>query len=386
MGGWVDMESRYKNIVLVDDDMVNLTMGYDALASDYDVVTVDSGARLFKILDRFVPDLILLDIEMPEMNGYDVIKILKENEETKNIPVIFLTAKSSGDNELKGLSMGAIDYITKPFAPQLLQKRVEVHLLIERQRKELEEQKTELEAQKVELIRFNNNLQEMVEEKTKTVIDLQNAVLHTVAELIESRDGVTGGHIGRTQEYLRVLLEAMMEDPFFRDQLEKWDTWLILQSAQLHDVGKIAIRDSILQKPGKLTEAEYETIKKHVMYGENIIDNIISQTKEHDFLEQARILVSTHHEKWDGSGYPKGLKSDEIPLQGRMMALVDVYDALVSYRPYKGPCSHEEVVGIISEAKGTQFDPDLVDVFLRINEKFKAISHNDGESGLPAAY
>ena len=378
------MESGCKNIILVDDDMVNLTMGYDALASEYDVVTVDSGARLFRILDRFVPDLILLDIEMPEMSGYDVIKLLKDKEETKNIPVIFLTAKSSGDNELKGLSMGAIDYIIKPFAPQLLQKRVEVHMLIERQRKELEEQKTELEAQKVELIRFNNNLQGMVEEKTKTVIDLQNAVLHTVAELIESRDGVTGGHIGRTQEYLKVLLEAMMEDPFFREQLEKWDIWLILQSAQLHDVGKIAIRDSILQKPGKLTDEEYETIKKHVLYGENIIDNIISQTKEHDFLEQARILVSTHHEKWDGSGYPKGLKGQEIPLQGRMMALVDVYDALISDRPYKGPCSHEEVVSVITDAKGTQFDPDLVEVFLNINDKFKAISLNGGRNNLAA--
>ena len=372
------MESRCKSIILVDDDMVNLTMGYDALSSDYDVVTVDSGSRLFRILDRFLPDLILLDIEMPEMNGYDVIRMLKENERTKHIPVIFLTAKSSGDYELKGLSMGAIDYITKPFAPQLLKKRVEVHLLIERQRKELEEQK-------VELIRFNSNLQDMVEAKTKTVIDLQNAVLKTFAELIESRDGVTGGHIGRTQEYLKVLLEAMLEDPYFSGQLKEWDTWLVLQSAQLHDVGKIAIKDSILQKPGKLTEDEYETIKKHVLYGENIIDNIISQTKEHDFLEQARILVSTHHEKWDGSGYPKGLRGQEIPLQGRMMALVDVYDALISARPYKGSCSHEEVVGIIANAKGTQFDPELVDVFLDINEKFKTISLNSGRPSPTAA-
>jgi len=373
------METRCERIILVDDDKVNLSLGYDALASKYDVITVDSGPRLFKIINRFFPDLILLDIEMPEMNGYDVIKKLKETETTKHIPVIFLTAKSSGDHELKGLSMGAIDYITKPFAPQLLLKRIEVHLLVERQRKELEEQKGEL-------IGFNNSLLEMVEAKTRTVIELQNAVMKTFSELIESRDGVTGDHIGRTQEYLSVLLDAMQEHPCFGMQLEHWDRWLTLQSAQLHDVGKIAIKDSILQKPGKLTDGEYETIKKHVLYGEHIIDNIMSQTTEHDFLEQARVLISTHHEKWDGSGYPKGLKGRDIPLQGRVMALVDVYDALISDRPYKGSCTHEEVVEIIAEAKGTQFDPDLVEVFLNVNDKFKAISYRRGKLDLTIAH
>lgn len=361
------MESQRETIMLVDDDKVSLKMGNAVLEAAYDVFTADSAYRMFMLLDRITPDLILLDIRMPDMNGYDTIRRLKEEEKTKNIPVIFLTAKSSADDELQGLSLGAIDYVIKPFSPPLLLKRIEVHLLVERQRKALE-------VQKRELIRFNNSLLEMVEAKTKTVFELQNAVMKTFSELIESRDGVTGDHIGKTQEYLRVLIEEVRKHPSYGGQLESWDTILILQSAQLHDVGKIAIKDDILLKPGKLTSDEHETIKKHVSFGEHIIDNIMSHTKEQEFLEQARILVSTHHERWDGSGYPKGLKKTDIPLLGRMMALVDVYDALISDRPYKKAYAHDEVVKIIADAKGTQFDPELVGVFLEVNEKFKAIS------------
>jgi putative two-component system response regulator len=362
LGDVDDMEPRRETILLCDDDKVNLMMGIDVLEEGYEVITTDSGARMFKMLELITPDLILLDVEMPNLSGYDIITQLKEKEETRNIPVIFLTAKTSGDHELKGLTLGAIDYITKPFAPQLLLKRIEVHLLVERQRKELQ-------VQKEELVKFNNSLREMVTAKTATVIELQNAVMKTFSELIESRDGVTGDHIGRTQDYLRVLIDAMQDHPLYGSQLEEWDTVLILQSAQLHDVGKIAIKDNILQKPGKLTEDEHDTIKLHVSFGETIIDNIMSNTKERVFLEQARILVSTHHER-----YPKGLKGREIPLLGRMMALVDVYDALISERPYKKARAHNEVVRIITNAKGKQFDPELVDIFLEINDKFKAIS------------
>ena len=219
---------------------------------------------------------------------------------------------------------------------------------------------------------------EMVEAKTKTVVELQNAVMNTFSELIESRDGVTGGHIGRTQEYLRILLEEMQTHTLYSQQIKSWDKALLLQSAQLHDVGKIAIRDSILQKPGKLAADEYELIKSHVSFGEKIIDNIMSNTSDQIFLEQAKIMVSTHHEKWDGSGYPKRLKGSEIPLQGRMMAIVDVYDALVSDRPYKKAFSHEEVVGIIAAGKGTQFDPDLVEIFMAANDRFKTITAQGG--------
>ena len=356
-----------ETVLLIDDDIITLKIGNDVLEAKYDVITADSATRMFKLLEIITPDLILLDIEMPEMNGYDTIRQLKGKEETKDIPVIFLTARSSAVDELEGLSSGAIDYIIKPFSPPLLLKRIEVHLLVEHQRKELE-------VQKKELVKFNNSLLEMVEAKTRTVIELQNAVMKTFSELIESRDGVTGDHIGKTQEYLRVLLEAMQQHPLYKNQIESWDTRLIMQSAQLHDVGKIAIKDSILQKPGKLTKEEYETIKMHVSFGEHIIDNIMQQTHERVFLEQAKILISTHHERWDGNGYPKGLKNSEIPLLGRMMALVDVYDALVSDRPYKKAYAHEDVVRTITESAGTHFDPELVSIFLGINDKFEAIS------------
>jgi len=207
------MESRRKSIFFVDDNKVNLTVGHDVLSANYDVLTMNCGAKLLKMLEKHTPELILLDIEMPEMNGYDVIKRVKAKEETKHIPVIFLTARSHGNNELKGLSLGAVDYIVKPFSPQLLIKRIEMHLLIESQKKELE-------AQKQELIKFNSSLLDMVEEKTKTVVELQNAVINVFAELIECRDATTGGHIGRTQEYLRVFLEAVQRHPLYCKEIE----------------------------------------------------------------------------------------------------------------------------------------------------------------------
>jgi len=354
------VSTRRKTIFLVDDDVINLTMGNNTLNGVYDVFTINSGKRLIMMLEKFIPDLILLDIEMPEMNGYETIKILKNNERTKNIPVIFLTARSEGENELRGLSLGAIDYITKPFSPPLLHKRIEIHLLIE--------------SQKQDLIDFNNNLQFMVNERTKTVVELKNAYLKTMAELIECRDYITGGHIERTQYYLSILLYALQRIESYAGLLLTWDIELIVHSAQLHDIGKIAVRDSILQKPGKLSDEEFEEIKQHVLNGEKIIKKIKQNTSDHVFLEQAEILVASHHEKWDGSGYPRGLQAEEIPLQGRMMAIADVYDALVSDRPYRKGMPHNEAVEIISKGRGKHFDPDLVDVFLEISEKFKGVA------------
>ena len=367
-------DTRYK-IVFVDDNVANLTLGRNMLKTFYEVYPAPSAEKLFEILENVVPDLVLLDIEMPEMNGYEVIRRLKGHEETKHIPVIFLTAKNDGENELKGLSLGAIDYIAKPFSIPLLQKRIEVHLLVEDQRKELE-------AQKRELINFNCNLLDMVDAKTKTLVELQNVVISIFAELIESRDDITGGHIGRTREYLRILIEAMQGDSLFYKEIEGWDMMIILQSAPLHDIGKIAIKDSILHKPSRLTEYEYDIVKTHVAFGEKVIDKIMSNTSEQAFLELTRLFVSTHHEKWDGSGYPNGLKGYEIPLHGRMMALVDVYDALISDRPYKEAYTHEDAVEIILNGRGTYFDPGLVDLFLDINDKFKEITLRSGMAAL----
>ena len=345
-----------KTIFLVDDDMTNLAMGNNVLSEYYDVFTINSCARLMKMIEKRIPDLILLDIEMPETNGYETLMLIKGSEKTRDIPVIFLTAQSDGENELKGLSLGAIDYITKPFSPPLLLKRIEVHLLIESQKKEL--------------INFNKNLQQMVEAKTQKLVELKDAYLKTMAELVECRDYITGGHIERTQFYLSILLEAMEKCDAYRSEIASWDKELIVQSAQLHDIGKIAIKDSILQKPGSLTNEEFDEIKTHVVAGEKVIERIKETTAEGEFLEQARILVATHHEKWDGSGYPRGLEGTGIPLQGRLMAIADVYDALVSDRPYRKAISHQDAVKIISGNSGKHFDPALIEIFQGVSEKY----------------
>jgi putative two-component system response regulator len=350
--------------MLVDDNITNLTVGNNILKQDYNIMTLNSAERLFQVLAKVTPDLILLDIEMPEMNGYEAIKILKEKDEFKEIPVIFLTAKTDVDSELEGLTLGAIDYIGKPFSPPLLLKRLELHLLLLSQKKELDRQHQELMA-------FNKNLQQMVDEKTKTVVELKNAILSTMSDLVDRRDSNTGGHIERTQKYLSMLIDSLWKNPEYAKEASDWDKDLLLQSAQLHDIGKISIDDSILRKPDKLTYDEYTKIQMHTEIGSMIIEGIEKKSSHQDFLAQAKILAATHHEKWDGSGYPKGLSGSDIPLQGRLMALADVYDALVSDRPYRKAMSHEEAVEIILKDKGVHFDPELVEIFISVSGEFK---------------
>jgi len=351
------MRTEKELIVLVDDNPANLRTGINVLSAKYSVATAPSAEKLFSLLENSKPALILLDIDMPEMNGYEAIKLLKAKEETKNIPVIFLTGKTESDDELEGLSLGAIDYITKPFQPPLLLKRIEVHLLVEKQTAELKN--------------FNDNLQKMVEEKTQSVLELQDAMLKTLAEMVEYRDDTTGGHIERTQRGVQILLEEIEKSGLYREETKRWNMNLLLQSCQLHDVGKISIADNILKKPGKLDNDEFEEMKKHAVFGEEIIKKIESMTTESDFLKYARIFAVSHHERWDGKGYPEKLKENEIPLLGRIMAIADVYDALISIRPYKRAFTHEEAVAIITEGSGTQFDPLLVEVFTRTAEKFR---------------
>jgi putative two-component system response regulator len=354
------MAEERKTIFLVDDDITNLTIAKNSLSGDYNIYTLNSGAKLLRLLEKQTPDLILLDVEMPEMNGHETIKLVKANPATADVPVIFLTAKSDTESEYEGLSLGAIDYIIKPFSPPLLLKRIEVHLLVESQRKAL--------------VEFNQNLQELVKAKTRSVVELQNAILRTMAELVEYRDEVTGGHIERTQNYLKLLVDELLRRGIYMDILSQWDIPLLIQSAQLHDVGKITVRDIILFKPGPLTGDEYDKIKRHTTFGEHVINEIISNTSEHTFLEHARIFAGTHHEKWDGTGYPRGLKGEEIPLQGRLMAIADVYDALLSDRPYKRALPHEEAVAIIIAGSGTHFDPTLIEVFAAVSDEFKHVS------------
>ncbi|MCL2021123.1 MAG: response regulator [Betaproteobacteria bacterium] len=360
-------KSSPRLIMLVDDSGTNLLAGKAALSENYKVLTAGSAANMLQILEWSKPELILLDVDMPEMDGFEAIKNLKQRPETRDIPVIFLTAISDSANELKGLELGAVDYIAKPFSPPLLCKRVELHLL-------LEEQKHILEKQKNELQNYNDNLQCMVEEKTKTILKLQNKLLAAMAEMVEGRDGTTGDHIARTQQYLRALVSAVIKIGIWTEETSEWDIELLCQSCQLHDIGKVAISDSILKKPGKLTPEEFSEMQRHVTIGVDFIERLEDSEDSSAFLRYAKIFVKFHHEKWDGSGYPYGLAGEDIPLLGRMMALVDVYDALTSERPYKKAFSHSEAEKIIMESKGTHFDPVLISLFEKKPEMFRQIA------------
>ncbi|MDR0853846.1 MAG: response regulator [Clostridiales Family XIII bacterium] len=347
-------ENRRKIIIVVDDDTVILKLALSTLEDEYDVFTMPSAKKLFQILESVTPDLILMDLLMPEMDGHEAVKELKKSRETANIPVIFLTSQIDQASELEGLNMGAVDYIGKPFSPGLLKKRVGIHILIESQKKQLMD--------------WNDNLTQMVEEKSRSVVELQHAVLYTMSNLVESRDDITGGHIERTEHLLRLLTEEVLAENSYSDVLGDWDLNIFFSSAKLHDVGKISIKDNILLKPGPLSNDEFEEMKKHTTFGEKIIESIQASVGENDFLMHAKILAGTHHEKWDGSGYPRGLAAEAIPLQGRLMAIVDVYDALVCERPYKGALSHNEAVEIIENEKGSHFDPLITRAFLEIAE------------------
>ena len=356
-----------RKIMLVDDNTTNLSVGKSALQGNYDVLTVNSGERALQLLEKILPDLILLDIDMPVMDGYETIKRIKANEVVSQIPVIFLTAKDDVDSELDGLSLGAVDYIAKPFSIPLLLKRIELHLLIQDQKMRLAEQKDRLQD-------FNENLQKMVEEKTGKILRLQDIFITTFSELVEFRDEATGGHIVRTQLYLKALVENMIKRNIYPGVLEAKDIAWLMQSSQLHDVGKINIPDNILNKQGKLTNEEYDMMKKHTVIGREAISKITDRVEESEFLKYASIMAYSHHEKWDGTGYPLGLAGEDIPIQGRLMAIADVYDALISERPYKKAFTHEDAVEMIVDGKGTHFDPQLVELFQDISSEFFEIS------------
>ncbi len=357
------MDRRRQTIMLVDDNQANLNIGKNMLKSHYEVYALPSAERLFKFLESVKPDLILLDIEMPGMNGFDVIRILKADPRYMKIPIIFVTAKSEETDELVGLALGAVDYVTKPFSAAILLKRIENNLLIESQKAELQD--------------FNDNLIQMVKQKTAQINSLQNSIINAIAELVEFRDIYTGGHINRTQKYIGMLLNYLIEHGIYSDEILSWQNMdYIVPATQLHDLGKICISDSILFKPGKLTPEEFDIMKTHVAKGVEAIGRLEQSAQEQPFLQYAKIVAMTHHEKWDGTGYPSSLKEYDIPLLGRMMAIVDVYDALISARPYKAPFSPEEAAKIIIQGSGRHFDPQLVEVFEKLQDEFKAVAQS----------
>jgi len=350
-----DSDVVKKVIFIVDDNDTNLTAAENALAKQYRVIALSSAEKMFKALDKFKPDLILLDIEMPEMNGFEVMVKLKESDLYSQIPVIFLTALSDAVSEAHGIELGAVDFIMKPFSEPVLLNRIRNHLNID----ELVRDRTRQLAQRTgQLAR-----------RTAQLVRLQNGIVFTLADVVENRDSNTGGHIDRTSVYIKVLIDAMLVKGIYRDEMRGWDIDSVISSARLHDLGKITIPDSILNKPDRLTDEEFDVIKTHPKAGERIIDQMTMRTGDAEFLHNAKLFASYHHEKWDGTGYPHGLKDTDIPLHGRIMAVIDVYDALVSDRPYKKAFSHEKAVSIISEDAGVHFDPLIAEVFYEVNDR-----------------
>jgi putative two-component system response regulator len=297
---------------------------------------------------------------MPEMDGYEVCRRLKSDVRFWSIPVIFVTALGEVKDEALGLELGAIDYIIKPISPPIVKARVKNHLELKLAKEDLERQKEILEIK--------------VQERTKELAVTQDVTIYAMASLAETRDPETGGHIRRTQDYVRALAEHIRPLPKFRDQLDLTTLNILHKSAPLHDAGKVGVPDSILLKPGRLTEEEFEEMKKHTVYGRDTLASAEGMLGSNSFLRYAREIAYTHHEKWDGSGYPQGTKGEEIPLSGRLMAVADVYDALISKRVYKPPFNHQRAVAIMSEGRGVHFDPDLMDAFLEIEDEFRLIA------------
>jgi len=337
-----------KTVFVVDDSNTNRLAAKRALDGSYATYALPSAARMFDLADKIKPDLILLDVEMPEMDGYEALSVLKSDERLKDIPVVYLTGKSDTESEIRGFEMGALDYISKPFSAPVLLRRIETHL------------ETDI----------------LVKKSQQAVRDLHNTTIRVISDVVESRDKVTGGHIGRTKRYLELLLDELIRTNIYTGIILGWNISLLLPSSQLHDVGKIIVSDTILNKPGKLTEEEFSIIMQHSMEGERIIDEIIRGTTDDGFLYHAKRFAGHHHERWDGKGYPRGLSGEDIPLEGRLMALADVYDVLVSARPYKQPYTHKEAVEIIISERGEQFDPFIVEAFLSVAEEFLALANN----------
>ena len=351
---------KQKKIVIVDDNLTNLTALKNILKRCYEVYPVSSAAKMFDVLDHVTADLILLDVEMPELNGHDAARLLKNSPMYKDIPIIFVTALRDEESEMAGLRLGAVDYLYKPFVAQLLLQRIELRLSLAEHRKELQE--------------LNLAIQKKLVVKIGEVLNLKNAILNIVAGMVENRDDATGGHIYRIQAYLRCLIDGMVSTGTYYDESSSWDMEVLLPSSQLHDLGKIAISDIILNKPGKLTPEEFDIMKTHAQIGVDAICRMEQNTNNSSFLNYAKIFAGTHHEKWDGSGYPNSLSGTDIPLIGRMMAIADVYDALASARPYKEPLPSEKAAEIIRAGCGKQFEPKLIEVFDTIADQFAAIA------------
>ena len=357
-----------KTILVVDDTTDNLSLMSGLLKDQYRVKLANSGEKALKAVQGDnPPDLILLDVMMPGMSGYEVCQALKAEPATRQIPVIFLTAMTSMEDEQKGLTLGAADYITKPISPPIVLARVKTQLENKAMADFLRDQAAFLQAE--------------VARQTQMVRAVQDATVLAMASLAETRDSDTGNHIRRTQFYVQALARKLQCHPRFRSFLSEEMVELLFKTAPLHDIGKVGIPDRILLKPGRFTPEEFEIMKTHTTLGRDAIEHAeAALSVPVEFLDVAKQIAYGHQEKWDGSGYPEGDSGDDIPIPARLMAVADVYDALISRRVYKDGMPHEKAVAIIQEGSGSHFDPDMVEAFLAIQDEFRAIAARYADS------
>lgn len=338
-----------KNILVVDDDKTNLISAKNALSEQYKVIAVPSGQQALKYLENNSCDLILLDINMPEMDGFEVMSKIREREAVSKIPIIFLTADNDPETENRCLEEGAVDYIIKPFVVKVLRSRI---------------------SRTLELEDLRRNLEQKVEEKTERINYIQNMTVLGMATMVESRDNSTGGHIKRTGDGVKVFTRYLHEIGYISDvnYLRR-----IVRAAPMHDLGKIAIDDRILRKNGRFDDDEYREMKRHSAEGAKVIEKMLRGVDEDDFVDTAVNVARYHHERWDGKGYPDGKAGEDIPMEARIMALADVFDALVSKRCYKEAFSYDKAFSIIEESLGTQFDPELGRRFMECREELQKL-------------
>lgn len=348
----MNMERSRLKILVVDDTKTNIDVLEGILSNDYDVCVALNGKKAIELTEKIRPDLILLDVMMPEMDGYETLRIMREKNILQGIPVIFLTAKADSKSEQTGLDLGAVDYITKPFNPALVTLRIKNQLQLKQQR---------------------DHLHELVDEKTADLRRTLKVMLTSLGSLAEYRDPETGEHIKRTQIIVQRIAEELQKNPKFADTITPEYIENLATAAPLHDIGKVGIHDRILRKPGTLTQDEREIMMQHPQMGYDVLQEATKELHDSPMVRIAAEMALGHHEHWNGEGYPNHKKENDIPIGARIMAVADVYDALVSKRPYKEPYPHKVAVEEIIKGRGTQFDPDVVDAFLSIAEQLPEI-------------
>lgn len=363
-----------QTILIVDDTPQNLTVLGELLKPHYRIRAANSGERALRVAGSDPrPDIILLDVMMPEMDGHEVLRRLRADESTRQIPVIFITAMTATEDEQLGLELGAVDYITKPFNPAIVLARVRTQLELKQARDRLADE--------------NDWLEREVARRMHENILIQDLNVRALACLAEARDNETGHHIVRTQFYVELLARHLMNHERFKEALAGNRLAMVVKAAPLHDIGKVGIPDAILLKPGKLTVEEFEIMKTHAEIGAHAISKAMEQALAgaddnaaeqavgaFAFMQVANEISLCHHEKWDGKGYPQGLAGDAIPTSARLMALADVFDALTCRRVYKAPIPLEKATQIIQEGSGTHFDPEVVNAFMACRQRFAEIA------------